>query len=419
MQDALTRTVEQCSGCDFFRYHPHLSLCGRDNEVTVEHHGHSLPSACPLRRGPVTVGLAGSRSTPAPVETWEDRSEPPPGYEVSEWACKHAGYFWEPRVDWSPGDRHDREEAVALCWAHFDSLTAPAEARAREAADNFARVSAALTHERSQHAEAIKAARQAGREERQDEVARVVTALWAEGHITGEAADNIRRALGPAPAPKSPPEHPIAAIARQARENPEDAAAFVQRKLHPEAAATGGTPEPFDVLHDAAVAYAEVFEAWDALDAPTEAEDEALASAGLRLRAAAEHVVRRPAPEPPAASTEPARVPSTGAPRSQAYDLNRRSRALWSESAAVAAAPSSWDGPETTPEEWAAAEDRPRAPAATTEPAPRTVSPWTVMPCDECGCDHQASRSEPRTRCRSTARSRPPTLPNTKRPSPT
>jgi hypothetical protein len=99
MQDALTRTVEQCSGCDFFRYHPHLSLCGRDNEVTVEHHGHSLPSACPLRRGPVTVGLAGSRSTPAPVETWEDRSEPPPGYEVSEWAPAISGSLaWTGRL---------------------------------------------------------------------------------------------------------------------------------------------------------------------------------------------------------------------------------------------------------------------------------------------------------------------------------
>lgn len=47
------------------------------------------------------------------------------------------------------------------------------------------------------------------------------------------------------------------------------------------------TREDFEALSDAAVAYAEVYEAWDALDAPTDEEDEALAEAGRALYAAA------------------------------------------------------------------------------------------------------------------------------------
>jgi hypothetical protein len=52
------------------------------------------------------------------------------------------------------------------------------------------------------------------------------------------------------------------------------------------------------------VAYAGALRVWERTDAPTDEEHEALAAlaaAGLRLRAAAEHVVR-PTPEPPAAS---------------------------------------------------------------------------------------------------------------------
>ncbi len=29
----------------------------------------------------------------------------------------------------------------------------------------------------------------------------------------------------------------------------------------------------------------------------------------------------------------------------------------------------------------------------TAEPEPRTIDPWTTMPCDACGCEHQATRS--------------------------
>jgi hypothetical protein len=112
---------------------------------------------------------------------------------------------------------------------------------------------AALWTESNKLREALATAREEGRRKgRAEERAAVV--MWLRGgeHLlpatAGIFADDIESGEHISPSPKAaPPEHPIAAIARQARENPEDAAAFVdavQRSLHPEIAAAPLGAEP-------------------------------------------------------------------------------------------------------------------------------------------------------------------------------
>jgi hypothetical protein len=154
-----------------------------------------------------------ARSTPAPVEPREDRSQLPDGFYWN----KSGG-----RVEVvMQGTAATEEEAAARFWVRLYPLTATAREEGR-------------------------------RKGRAEERAAVV--MWLRGgeHLlpatAGIFADDIESGEHISPSPKAaPPEHPIAAIARQARENPEDAAAFVdavQRSLHPEIAAAPLGAEP-------------------------------------------------------------------------------------------------------------------------------------------------------------------------------
>jgi hypothetical protein len=153
-------------------------------------------------RGAVAALIKPDNAPPAP-DRGADRSEPPPGYVVLRHGPDNDP-AWAPMATQLLG-APTRGMAVAACWAHHDRYTAPAEARAREAADNFARVSAALTHERSQHSEAIEAARQAGREEGRRE-GLMEAAEYLEGQRCTYTAETLRHRASAANAPKSPPE---------------------------------------------------------------------------------------------------------------------------------------------------------------------------------------------------------------------
>lgn len=81
------------------------------------------------------------KAPPAPDRGAEDRRKPPHGYEVTGFDEHVSGPVTRRR--WlakarMPNRPMERDEATAHCWAHHDSLTAPAEARALAAEERAA-----------------------------------------------------------------------------------------------------------------------------------------------------------------------------------------------------------------------------------------------------------------------------------------